>query len=170
MDAVSQHKSYAPQVLGFAGLTISDSRRDEDDVSGQRIRELARAAGHRVVEWRLVPDEPVAIRASTEALLAAPEVEVVVLSGGTGFAPRDVTLSAVRGLFEAEVEGFGELFRALSFQQIGAAAMLSRATAGVAARRAIFVLPGSPRAVELAMRELILPEAGHLLGQLRRQR
>ena len=98
-----------------------------------------------------------------------PEVDVVVLTGGTGFSPRDITLAAVGPLLERPVEGFGELFRMLSYQQVGAAAMLSRAAAGLIEGRAVFLLPGSPKAVALAMEKLILPETGHLLGQVRRE-
>ena len=170
MSAVEEHKAYAPKALGFAALTVSDSRTPETDTSGRAIRRLAEAAGHRVIEAAIVPDELRAIRRAVERLLAAPGVDVLVISGGTGFSPRDVTLPAVRILFDVEVEGFGELFRARSFAQVGAAAMLSRATAGLVGAQAVFVLPGSPKAVELAMGELILPEAGHLLGQARRGR
>jgi len=168
VSAVEEHKGYAPKVLGFAAITVSDSRRPENDASGETIRRLAEAAGHRVAEVVIVKDELREIRQAIERLLATEGVDVVVLSGGTGFSPRDVTLRAVRILLDVEIEGFGELFRQLSFRQVGAAAMLSRATAGLAEGRAIFVLPGSPKAVELGMSELILPEAGHLLGQARR--
>jgi len=113
-----------------------------------------------------------AIRDAVGRLLEAPEVDVVVTTGGTGFSPRDVTLEAVGPLLERPIEGFGELFRMLSYQQVGAAAMLSRAAAGIIAggggAKALFLLPGSPKAVALALEKLILPEAGHLLGQARR--
>jgi molybdenum cofactor biosynthesis protein B len=101
-------------------------------------------------------------------MLARPGVDVVVATGGTGFSPRDLTLEAVAPLFDRPLEGFGELFRMLSYQQVGAAAMLSRAAAGLIGDRAVFLLPGSPKAVTLAMEALILPEAGHLLSQARR--
>ncbi len=168
MDAVEQHRGYAPGRLGFAVLTVSDSRTPETDGSGDAIRRLAAAAGHRVVVSRIVPDEQAAVRAAVRELLAADGVDLLVASGGTGFAPRDVTCEAVAPLLERRVDGFGELFRMLSFEQVGAAAMLSRAVAGLVGRQAVFVLPGSPKAVELAMERLILPEAGHLLGQARR--
>ena len=129
---------------------------------------LVAAAGHRLVERRIVPDDMVEIRAAAGELLRRQEVDVLVLSGGTGFSPRDLTLEAAGPLLERRIDGFGELFRMLSFEQIGAAAMLSRAAAGIIGRRAVFVLPGSPKAVTLAMERLILPEAGHLLGQARR--
>lgn len=172
MSSVEQHRRAAPTLLGFALITVSDTRAPADDVSGRTLSEMAREAGHRVVETFLVPDEVPAIRGAVEQALARQGVDVVVLTGGTGFSPRDVTLEAVAPLLERPVEGFGELFRMLSWQQVGSAAMLSRAAAGLvgsqAASQAIFLLPGSPRAVALAMEKLILPEAGHLLGQARK--
>lgn len=167
MSALESHRSEAPESLALAVLTVSDSRTLEDDASGRRIEELAAAAGHRVLERRLAVDEIGAIRAAVSELAGLPEIDFLVVSGGTGFAPRDVTLEAVAPLLEPMIEGFGELFRLLSFEQIGAAAMLSRATAGLLGERPVFLLPGSPGAVELAMEKLILPETGHLLGQLR---
>lgn len=149
-----------------AVLTVSDSRTTEDDKSGKLIRERLTAAGH-VVEGRaLEPDEPDRIRKRVESWLADGELHLVIVTGGTGVSPRDRTLEALRPLWQRELPGFGELFRWLSYQQVGAAAMLSRASAGIHESTAIFLLPGSPRAVELAMDELILPEIGHLLGLL----
>ena len=147
---------------------MSDSRAGRDDASGNAIREMVEAAGHRIVDSTLVRDDVAAIRAAVRRLLATAGVDVVVTTGGTGFSPRDVTLDALGPLLERAVEGFGELFRMLSYQQVGAAAMLSRAAAGLVGTRALFLLPGSPKAVTLAMEELILPEAAHLLGQARR--
>ena len=168
MDVVEGHRSYAPRTLGFAVITVSDSRRPNNDTSGERIEALATAGGHRVIDRRIVPDDIESIRDAVEKLAQRAEVDVVVLSGGTGLSPRDVTLEAIEPLFSRSIDGFGELFRMLSHRQVGAAAMLSRASAGVIGDRAVFALPGSPKAVELAMEELILPEAGHLLGQVRR--
>lgn len=166
--SAEQHRRSAPGVLGFGLITVSDSRTPEDDVSGRTLSGMAHVAGHRVEGPLLVPDDVAAIRAAVRDLLARPGVDVVVLTGGTGFSPRDVTLDAVLPLLERPIEGFGELFRFLSYQQVGAAAMLSRAAAGLAGTRAVFLLPGSPKAVSLAMEKLILPEAGHLLSQARR--
>jgi molybdenum cofactor biosynthesis protein B len=168
MEAVESHRSYGPRVLGFVAITVSDSRQPENDASGDRIEALASGAGHRMIERRVVRDEIEEIQLAVQQAARQREVDVVVLSGGTGFSPRDVTLEALAPLFERSVDGFGELFRMLSYRQVQAAAMLSRAGAGVIGERLIFALPGSPRAVELAMEEIILPEAGHLLGQLRR--
>ncbi len=170
--SAEQHRRAAPAVLGFATLTVSDTRSEGDDASGNAIRSLAVAAGHRMVDSTLVRDDVGEIRAAARHLLGLPGVDALVATGGTGFSPRDVTLEAMGPLLERPVEGFGELFRMLSYQQVGAAAMLSRAAAGLAGRggatRAVFLLPGSPKAVTLAMEALILPEAAHLLGQARR--
>lgn len=172
--SVEQHRKLAVQTLGFGVITVSDSRTEADDTSGDRIAELLGGTGHplarlaRLVRRAWVADDVAAIRKALREMLASSEVDVVVLTGGTGFSPRDVTLEAVTPLFERPIEGFGELFRALSYQEIGAAAMLSRAGAGLVGTRAVFALPGSPKAVELAMEKLILPEAGHLLSQARR--
>ncbi len=146
-------------------VTVSDTRSESDDVSGQRIRALLEAAGHRVAFYRIVRDEPVQIAA---LLRGAPaEIEVLICNGGTGIARRDTTYEAIAGLLDKEITGFGELFRMLSWEQVGAAAMLSRATAGIAGARALFSLPGSTKAVELAMTQLILPQLGHVVGLVR---
>lgn len=168
-DPVAEHRGGgALRDVGFTILTVSDSRRAGDDRSGALARRLVTEANHRVVGARIVRDETVSIREAVEAFLDDPGCDVVLLTGGTGVAPRDRTPEAVGPLFERELPGFGELFRALSFAEIGPAAMLSRATAGVARGRALFLLPGSPAAVELALSRLVLPEIGHLLAQARR--
>ena len=166
--SAEQHRRAAPSILGFAVVTVSDSRRPDDDTSGHAIRDLATTAGHRVEDSTLVPDDVASIRGAVRRMLELPGVDVVVATGGTGFSPRDVTLEAVGPMLERPVEGFGELFRMLSYSQVGAAAMLSRAAAGLVGTRVVFLLPGSPKAVVLAMEALILPEAAHLLGQARR--
>lgn len=166
--SAEEHRTLSPRALGFAVLTVSDSRVWADDTSGKAIRALAEAAGHRIVDSTLVRDDAAAIRAAVRGLLATAGVDVVVTTGGTGFSPRDVTLEALKPLIERPIEGFGELFRMLSYEAVGAAAMLSRATAGLVGTQGLFLLPGSPKAVTLAMKKLILPEAAHLLGQARR--
>ncbi len=166
--SAEQHRRTAPAVLGFAVITVSDSRSREDDTSGDAIRDLISASSHRIVDSTLIRDDLPAIREAVRRMLALPDVDVVVTTGGTGFSPRDLTLEAVGPLLQRPLEGFGELFRMLSYQQVGAAAMLSRAAAGLVGTQAVFLLPGSPKAVALAMEKLILPEAGHLLGQARR--
>lgn len=147
-------------------LTVSDTRTLDTDVGGRLAVELVEADGHLVIARRLVPDEVEGIRAACETLVAEEPVECLVVTGGTGVAPRDVTVDAVRPLFDRELPGFGELFRNLSYTEIGAAALLSRATAGILRNRPVFLLPGSPAAVELALTRLILPVIGHLFDQL----
>lgn len=168
----THHTADEPARLGFAVVTVSDSRRGADDTSGALAGELIEAAGQRLVERLAVGDEAGRIRRAVEGLLARPDVDVVVLTGGTGISPRDVTPEAIDPLLERPLPGFGEIFRQLSFAEIGPAAMLSRALAGVAtgggAAKAVFALPGSPAAVDLALARLVLPAAGHLLAQARR--
>ncbi len=151
-----------------AVLTVSDSRTEASDEGGRRIVEALEAAGHRVAERALVPDEPGEIDARLHRWLAEGRVEVIVTTGGTGISLRDTTVEVVERLLDKRLEGFGELFRVLSHREIGAAAMLSRAVAGLAGRTALFALPGSVAAVRLAMDELIVPELPHLLRELRR--
>jgi molybdenum cofactor biosynthesis protein B len=146
-------------------ITISDTRSEADDTSGQRIRALLAEHGHRVAQYRIVQDDPEQIAALVRGVPAA--VEVIICNGGTGVARRDTTYEAITRLLDKEITGFGELFRLLSYEQIGAAAMLSRATAGVAGRQVIFSVPGSTKAVELAMTKLILPQLGHVVGLVR---
>jgi molybdenum cofactor biosynthesis protein B len=168
MMSAERHRQAAPAVLGYAVITVSDTRAWADDTSGRAICDLISAAGQRIADSTLVRDDVAAIREAVRRLLALPEVDVVVTTGGTGFSPRDLTLEALGPLLERPVEGFGELFRMLSYEQVGAAAMLSRAAAGLIGVKAVFLLPGSPKAVALAMEKLILPEVAHLLGQARR--
>jgi len=165
---VEEHRRSAPHRLGFAIVTASDSRDEASDRGGPHLESLAVEAGHLVAWRRLVRDEPEALAECVRAALGESAVDVVLVTGGTGPAPRDVTVEALRPLFDKELPGFGELFRALSFAEIGPAAMLSRATAGVARGRALFLLPGSPAALTLAMERLILPEIAHLVAQARR--
>jgi molybdenum cofactor biosynthesis protein B len=149
-------------------LTVSDTRTPENDRSGQRARSLLEGAGHRVVDYRILPDEPESIAHCVRGWLDSEECEGVVINGGTGIASRDQTYEALSDLLDKRLEGFGELFRVLSFEQVGSAAMLSRAVAGIARGKPLFSVPGSPQAVELALERLILPELGHLLAELRR--
>jgi molybdenum cofactor biosynthesis protein B len=148
-----------------AVVTVSDTRTLETDSGGALAAELLERAGHPVVSRTLVRDEPQAIAAALRELLARGAVRAVVLTGGTGIAPRDRTPEAVEPLLERVIPGFGELFRALSYQEIGSAALLSRALAGLAAGRVVFVLPGSRGAVRLALEKLVLPELAHLAGE-----
>jgi molybdenum cofactor biosynthesis protein B len=149
--------------VACAVVTVSDTRTPETDTSGAMVRDLLVQAGHVVTSHVIVPDEPVRVRAQVETLLADPEVDAVLVNGGTGIAPRDTTYEALAGLLEKRLDGFGELFRMLSFEQIGAAAMLSRAVAGVVRGKIVASMPGSTAAVELAMSRLLVPELGHLV-------
>jgi molybdenum cofactor biosynthesis protein B len=151
-------------------LTVSDTRTLETDSGGARVAELLAEAGHCVVAREIVRDDAAAIAAALRAALARDGVDAVILTGGTGVAPRDVTPDAVEPLLDRVVPGFGELFRMLSYQDVGSAALLSRALAGLARGRVVFALPGSRAAVELAMQRLVLPEIGHLLGEARKTR
>ena len=162
------HASHETPAFRFALLTISDTRTPADDLSGATMRDLVTGAGHAVFDAAIVPDEPAEVRERVLAWVADPRCDAVVASGGTGLSPRDRTLEAVGELFEPRIDGFGELFRMLSFSEIGSRAMLSRAAAGVVRGTPVFLLPGSPKAVGLAMSRLVLPEIGHVLGELRR--
>ncbi|MCX8071327.1 MAG: molybdenum cofactor biosynthesis protein MoaB [Candidatus Binatia bacterium] len=162
----TQHHRTDAASVGCAVITVSDSRTAANDDSGQLICKLLREAGHRVEQYRILQDEPALILGALQTLPEA--AAAVLINGGTGLARRDTTYETVSRLFDKEITGFGELFRVLSFEEIGAAAMLSRATAGVIGRRVLFSMPGAPRAVELAMKRLILPELGHVVGLVRR--
>ena len=165
--SVDQHRAHGPRSVSCAIVTVSDTRTADTDTSGAMVRDLLVQAGHVVTGPVILPDEPARVRAHVETLLGDPTVDAVLVNGGTGLAPRDSTYEAIAGLLEKRLEGFGELFRMLSYEQIGAAAMLSRATAGVAGRRVLFSVPGSTKAVELAMTKLILPQLGHVVGLVR---
>ena len=149
-------------------LTVSDTRTAETDTSGRAIRELLEAAGHDVIASALVPDDPAQVTTIVTRQLTNPTTRVIITTGGTGITSRDGTFEAVDRLFDKRLTGFGELFRMLSFDEIGSAAMMSRAAAGTVGTRAIFVLPGSESAVRLAMTRLIVPELGHIAQQLRK--
>ena len=164
------HRRAAPARVATWVVTVSDTRTLETDTGGARVAELLAAAGHAVAGREIVPDDAAAIASALRAALARDGVEAVILTGGTGVAPRDVTPEAVEPLLERVVPGFGELFRWLSYQEIGSAALVSRALAGLAAGRVVFVLPGSRGAVQLGMEKLVLPELGHLLGEARKGR
>jgi molybdenum cofactor biosynthesis protein B len=163
-SAAHPHRRSAPTSLAVAVITVSDTRTLETDTGGARAVELLEGAGHRVVAREIVRDEPAAIAAALRAALAG-EARALVVTGGTGVAPRDVTPETVEPLLERVVPGFGELFRALSYQEIGSAALLSRALAGLVDGRVVFVIPGSRGAVSLALEKLVLPEIGHLAAE-----
>jgi molybdenum cofactor biosynthesis protein B len=167
--SVAHHKGLSPPAasLRVALVTASDSRTPDTNEGGRVLRRLIEEAGFTVASEVLLAEEPAALRDAVVRLAA--DSEAVIVTGGTGIGPRDRTPEAVGAVFERRLPGFGELFRMLSFQDIGPAAMLSRADAGVVGRALVFLLPGSPAAVELAVRRLIAPELTHAVGQLRRE-
>lgn len=164
--SVREHKADAPATVGCYVLTVSDTRTPDTDTSGRAIRDLLEGAGHLVSGFDIVKDEPAQVTTRVHDRLRDPRTQVIITTGGTGITSRDGTYEAVEALLEKELVGFGELFRMLSFQEIGPAAMMTRATAGTSHRKAIFVLPGSEHAVRLAMTRLILPELGHVVQQV----
>lgn len=159
------HRRDAPSHVPTAIVTVSDSRTLETDSGGALVEQMLSAAGQPVIGRRIVPDEPVAILAALDQAIADPDVRAVVFTGGTGIAPRDVTPDTIEPQLDRLVPGFGELFRMLSYEDIGSAALLSRAAAGIKDGKVVFVIPGSRGAVRLAMEKLIVPELGHLAGE-----
>lgn len=157
-----EHRRAAAQSVGCAILTVSDTRTIATDSSGTLMADLLREAGHRVVDYQIINDEPEAVRRACEDWSTNAQVQVILTNGGTGIAARDTTYDALASMLDKRLDGFGELFRMLSFQEIGAAAMLSRAVAGVYRQRVIIAMPGSTNAVQLAMERLVLPELAHL--------
>jgi molybdenum cofactor biosynthesis protein B len=165
------HKAQAPASVRCFVLTVSDTRTDKTDTGGRAIVDLLTAAGHLVVGRAIVKDDPGIVRDMVERQLATPAgsgPQVIITTGGTGITSRDSTFEAVDALLDKRLDGFGELFRMLSYEQVGAAAMMSRAIAGLAAGRIVVSLPGSEAAVRLAMQKLLLPEIGHLVQQAAR--
>jgi molybdopterin adenylyltransferase len=160
------HKKHGPASVACFVLTVSDTRTLDTDTSGRAIRELLAAAGHRVAGHAVVRDDPSQVRDQVLASCRDTATQVIITTGGTGITSRDGTYEAVDGLLDKRLDGFGELFRALSFQEIGSAAMMSRATAGTVQGKVIFVLPGSENAVRLAMTALIIPELAHVVQQV----
>jgi len=163
--SVVEHKAAAPASIHCFIMTVSDTRTLENDSSGQTIADLLTAAGHVVTGRAIVKDDPELVHSVIGRHIADRGVQVLITSGGTGITSRDSTYEAISTLFEKRLDGFGELFRMLSYQEIGPSAMLTRACAGLVARRIVIALPGSPAAVRLAMEKLIIPELGHLVQQ-----
>ncbi|MEO8376478.1 MAG: MogA/MoaB family molybdenum cofactor biosynthesis protein [Candidatus Sumerlaeota bacterium] len=170
--ATEQHRSEAAKLppVSVAVITISDTRTEETDESGKLIRQLLDQAGHRIDVYTILKDDPDAIHAMVERLAAEGRVQAVITNGGTGIAPRDGTFEAVSGLLSRELPGFGEIFRMLSYHEVGAAAMLSRAIAGLCGKTFVFCIPGSVNAVRVAMEKLIVPELAHLVWEANRKR
>jgi molybdenum cofactor biosynthesis protein B len=167
MAAMSQadHKARAPQSVRCFVVTVSDTRTDDTDTSGRAIAEMLTAAGHTIAGRAIVKDDAGLVRGTIERHLADADVQAIITTGGTGITSRDNTFEAVSALLQKRLDGFGELFRMLSYDQIGPAAMMSRACAGLVSGRIVVALPGSEAAVRLAMERLLLPELGHLVQQ-----
>ena len=164
------HKAASKGRVDCAVITVSDTRTEETDESGKIMKDLLTAAGHRVVHYEIVKDEPEHIRGLLARLAEGGGCQAILLNGGTGISRRDTTYEAVAFLLEKRLDGFGEIFRALSYQEIGAGAMLSRATAGAYRDMIVFSTPGSRNAVRLAMEKLIVPELSHLVWEIWRQK
>ena len=163
-----EHKEKAPTHVRCAVITVSDSRSRETDDSGKLIVELLTRASHVVAHYAIVKDDEEAIRGQVDALARESNAQVLILNGGTGISKRDRTPDVLEPLVERRIPGFGELFRSLSYEEIGSAAFLSRASAGVIGNMVVFLVPGSPEAARLAMEKLILPEIGHIVFEVSR--
>ena len=164
--AAHEHKRLAPKSVGCLVITCSDTRTPDTDTSGYLIMHMLKDAGHTVVAYHLVKDEPAKIKAKIKAAASNKKIQAIIINGGTGISRRDSTFEAVDAMLEKRLVGFGEIFRYLNYQEIGSPAIMSRATAGIIKGRVLFSTPGSENAVRLAMEKLILPELGHLVKEL----
>src|SRR5438128_2072568 len=168
--SVEKHREAAGHgPVTVALVTVSDTRTPDTDENGIYLRNQFETRGHVVAGYRIVKDEPDQVEAALEAMVSIPAVQLVLFNGGTGIAPRDTTYDVIARKIEKVMPGFGEIFRMLSYQQVKTAAMLSRATAGVYRGKLVFSMPGSPKAVQLALEELILPELNHLAWEIARR-
>ena len=167
-ESTKQHRAEAPQVVRCAVITVSDTRTLENDTGGLRIVEDLERVGHQVVAREIIPDEPDRMRPLVRGLATRDDVDAILMTGGTGITSRDQTFETISGLLDKSLPGYGEIFRWLSFEEIGPAAMLSRAVGGLVGRTLVLTMPGSPAAVRLAMERLIAPELGHLIREARR--
>jgi molybdenum cofactor biosynthesis protein B len=167
-ESVHRHRESAPDRVRVAVLTISDTRTPETDTGGDTVEELMRDAGHEVIERNIVRDEASRIRTALVNLLARPDVDVIITTGGTGISARDTTYEVVDHMLEKKLDGFGEIFRMLSYEEIGAAAVLSRCVAGAVGAKFVACLPGSRNAVRLAVEKLLVPEISHVVFELRK--
>ena len=163
-----EHKQKAPQTVSCAVITISDSRTEQDDESGKLLKQKLSQNGHRVMFYSILKNEADAIKEKIDELLRQEELQVIITSGGTGASHRDITIETIYPILEKRLDGFGELFRSLSYQEIGTGSIMSRAIAGVAGGKVIICLPGSIDATKLAMDKIILPEIGHLVREASR--
>ena len=167
--SVEEHKAKGKRSIRCFVLTVTDTRDETTDTSGQLIRSQIDAEGHHLAGYKIVKDEPVEIEALLRGAIADPEVEAIVVNGGTGISPHDGTYEVIVKLLDKKLDGFGEVFRFLSYQDIGSAAIMSRAVAGSAHGKVLISLPGSRGAVGLALEKLIWPELRHMVSQLQGQ-
>jgi molybdenum cofactor biosynthesis protein B len=163
-----EHKSQGPQSVRCAVITVSDTRTLENDTGGQTVILLLTGAGHTVAAREIIPDDPARMRPLLASLCDRDDVDAILMTGGTGVASRDQTYETVSSLLNKPLPGYGEVFRMLSFQEIGPAAILSRAVGGLIGRKVLLTMPGSPAAVRLAMEKIIVPELPHLVREARR--
>jgi len=166
--SVEQHQAESPRAVSCAVVTISDTRTLNDDTGGQAVIDLLSRDGHGVAHRDIIPDDPEPMQALIRSLASRDDVDAILLTGGTGVTGRDQTYETVTKLMTKVLPGYGELFRMLSYEEIGPAAILSRATGGLVGRTVLLAMPGSPAAVRLAMEKIILPELGHLVREARR--
>lgn len=169
-ESVEKHREASPERVRVAVLTISDTRTPETDTGGNAIVELMREAGHEISRREIVKDDAPRIEVILQGLLADADVDAVITTGGTGISARDTTYEVVSRVIDKRLDGFGEVFRMLSYEEIGAAAILSRAVAGAAGSKLVACLPGSTNAVRLAMEKLLVPEIPHVVFELRKHR
>ncbi|RLF45100.1 MAG: molybdenum cofactor biosynthesis protein [Thermoplasmata archaeon] len=165
---IEEHKKHALKKIGFAVVTVSDTRNEMTDESGALIMEKLKKEGHSIKDYRIIKNEREKIEKTLKELLKKNDVDAVIFCGGTGISSKDVTVDAIKPFLQKELPGFGEIFRMLSMEEIGTAAMLSRTTAGIANKKAIFCIPGSKNAARLAIEKIILKECGHILWEARR--
>ena len=163
-ESAQEHRRQGPQSVRCAVLTVSDTRSLDDDQSGQTIVDLLQLAGHEIADRAIVPDEPALVTDQVRSFSQNMDVDAILVTGGTGIAARDQTPDAVAQLLTKQLPGYGELLRMLSYQEIGAAAMLSRAMGGLVEQTVVLTMPGSTAAVRLAMEKIILPELSHLVS------
>ncbi|UOQ46149.1 MogA/MoaB family molybdenum cofactor biosynthesis protein [Halobacillus salinarum] len=167
---IHNHRRQAVQSVKCKIITISDTRTKENDKSGRMMKEYLEGAVHEVLNYTIIKDEQSAIEEAVKEGINNPEIEAILTNGGTGIAPRDVTIEVVESLYDKHIPGFGELFRMLSYtEDIGSASLLSRASAGIVGKTAVFSTPGSSGAVKLAMTQLILPELGHVTAEMKKK-
>ena len=167
-QTVDEHRQHSPVRIACAVITVSDTRTLENDTGGDLVVGMLESAGHHCISRQIIPDDPGFMRALVEGLAGRGDTDAILLTGGTGVSHRDQTFETISSLLTKPLPGYGELFRWLSYQDIGAAAMLSRALGGLCGRTVVLTMPGSPDAVRLAMEKLILPELGHMVREARR--